>query len=196
MSKATNSFNSASATWEEHRTAFFEAIDNSDRQTIETVLLKYPEAVEWQDAKGRRPLHLSFEKRDLDTFLLLLDKNASPEQQSNRTGFWAAFAEFSDISILQSATRNGEKQFIIPLLQRGASTSSVNGAWAPKKVRYEIDDLLKRAGKIAAEYAAQKQSAVTPPVTQTTTPQSIGQKTDIEVLKPVKVKNRPAQPTG
>ena len=196
MSNTTQSFNSASATWEEHRAAFFEAIGNSDRQTLETVLEKYPEAVEWQDAKGRRPLQLSFEKRDLDTFLFLLDNKASPDQKSMPTGFFGFFSDYSELSILQSTVRKGEKPFIIPLLQRGAGTNSVSGAWAPKKVRYEIDDLLKRAKKIEAEYVAEQKSGATAPTAQPATSKSTGQTSDIEVLKPLKVKNRTAQPTG
>lgn len=197
MSKATQSFNSASATWEEHRAAFFEAIHSSDKKTLEAVLKKYPEAVEWQDKEGQRSLHLSFEKRDLDTFLFLLDNKASPDQGSPRKGFWASFMGHPrHSSILQNATKKGEKQFIIPLLQRGAATYDVSGYMAPKKVRYEIDDLLNRAEKIAAEYAAEQKSAATPHATQIATPQNTGQKADIEVLKPVKVKNRTAQPTG
>ena len=55
MSQASLPFNSASASWEEHRTVFFQALKTSDRPVLEAVLKKYPEAVDWKDTKGCPP---------------------------------------------------------------------------------------------------------------------------------------------
>ena len=188
MSKATTSFNSASATWEEHRVAFFNAIQQGDLQTLDTVVTKYPEAVEWQDQKGQRPLHLAFENNNRDVFVYLLEKKSDPNQQSPHLSAWKRF--FSDgheYSILQKSIFKGDKSYIIPLLQHGADARYSSGHGAPRDIRYEIDDLLKRADKIRAEFeVAQKKPAPPAPqaVTSANTPQ------EIEVLKPVKVKNR------
>lgn len=188
MSQTTSSFNSASATWEEHRSAFFNAIKNADIPTIESVLAKYPEAVEWQDQKGQRPLHLAFEQRDRDTFLYFLEKGANPDQTAPASTFLGRVAsDWDDLCILTKTVKKGEKDFVVPLLQHGASTTSTYGWQAPKNIRYEMDDLLERADKIRAEFKASQKKSSAPALQAVTTPDA---SQEIEVLKPVKMKNR------
>lgn len=192
MSQTTNAFNSASATWEEHRAAFFGAIQNNDSDTILTVLEKYPEAVEWQDKKGQRPLRLAFDNKNHSLFLLLLDNGASPNQESALKG-WEKFVGGIDKSILNSAIEKGAKDYIIPLLQYGASTHNAFGLEAPKSVRYEIVDLLKRAEIIRKEFLASQK--VVQPAQAASAAANPANEQEIEVLKPVKVKNKAAAKT-
>lgn len=191
MSQTTPSFNSASATWEDHRSTFFNALKNADIPTIESVLKKYPEAVEWQDQKGQRPLHLAFENNNLDVFVYLLENKASPDQQSPHGSALKRFFA-GDVShpILQKCIDRGDKSYIIPLLQHGAEAQYSSGQGAPRDIRYEIDDLLKRADRIRAEFeAAQKNpAAFAAPAPQAVTAADNPQ--EIEVLKPVRMKNR------
>ncbi len=196
MSQTTTSFNSASASWEDHRAAFFGAIQNSDSDTILTVLKKYPEALEWQDKKGQKPLRLAFDNKDQALFLLLLDNGASPDQESALKG-WEKFMTRGTKSILNSAIEKGAKDYIIPLLQRGAYTYSADGMSAPKSVRYEIVDLLKRTDAIRKEFLAdqQKQQTTPPAPAVVKSGQTDEQEIEIEVLKPIKVKNKTAAQT-
>lgn len=191
MSQTTSSFNSASATWEEHRSAFFKAIRQGDMQTLDTVLTKYPEAVSWQDQKGQRPLHLAFENKNHDVFVYLLENKSDPNQESPEASGWKRFfSEGYSYSILQKAIFKGDKSYIMPLLQHGADTRFSSGQGAPRDIRYEIDDLLKRADRIRAEFeAAQKNpAAFAAPAPQAVTAADNPQ--EIEVLKPVRMKNR------
>lgn len=192
MSTPTAPFNSAAASWEDHRAAFFKALQESDRGTMETVLKKYPEATNWQDAKGTPPLHTAFNKRDLDTFKFLLEKGADPNQQAQLTGLRAIFSAFDDPYILEKAVKAGEKPFIIPLLQHNAEQNyRTDGGKAPKAVRFEITDLLKRAGKIRAEFLEEKHlNASNPkPASQPATAAAEAEQ-HLEVLKPAQVQRR------
>jgi len=197
MSQTTTSFNSTSASWEEHRAAFFKAIENSDIPTLQTVLTKYPEAVEWQNQRGERPLHLAFEKRDRDTFLHLLQQGANPDQQSVIPQslfyrFWQSIYGANPAEhILKETVKKGEKDYIIPLLQHGAQTMYADTYLAPKDVRYEISDLLQRADKIRKEFLAEQKAAKAPPsLAPAAAKPDAADNGEIEVLKPVKVKNR------
>lgn len=199
MSQTTVAFNGASASWEEHRAAFFSALQNSDIQTLETVMTKYPEAVEWQNKQGERPLHLAFEKRDRDTFMYLLQKGANANQESvvqRPLVFKILLMEGNSSEyILDEAVQKGEKNFIIPLLQYGASEHRARRYRAPKEIRYEISDLLDRADIIRKEFLAdqkaQKHAQPTPAKAQS----SPSGEQEIEVLKPVKVRNKTAAQT-
>lgn len=202
MSQTTTSFNSAAASWEEHREAFFQALQNSDIPTLQTVLTKYPEAVEWQNKRGERCLHLTFEKRDRETFLFLLKNGADPNQEScvhdlfNR--FFAVLAGASTLPtkyILQEAVIKGEKPFIIPLLQYGASEHYANGHDAPKNIRYEICDLLARAPKIRKEFQEEQKAAKATQKPPSSPAPAATNNSEIEVLKPVKVRKNTAAPT-
>lgn len=195
MSKATAPFNSASATWEQHREVFFKALQESDRTTLATVLKKYPEAVEWYDAKGTPSLHTAFEKRDLETFKFLLENGADPRQQARITGLRVYFTEYTDPYILEKAIKAGEKDYIIPLLERNAGEGCMNhyrmnGRKAPKAIRFEIIDMLKRADTFHEEFRQQNR-AKSKVQTQQASP-APGQTLagEVEVLKPAKVQRR------
>ncbi|MDP2206561.1 MAG: ankyrin repeat domain-containing protein [Alphaproteobacteria bacterium] len=183
-------FNSAAASWEDHRAAFFKSLQESDRATMQTVLKKYPEAVDWQDPKGNTPLHTAFDKRDLDTFKFLLEKGANPNQQAQLTGLRKLFSVFPDPYILEKAVKTGEKPYIIPLLQYNAwQHNRTNGERAPKAVRFEITDLLKRADKIREEFLEQ-QRGNKPAAAPAPQPAATEGEQHLEVLKPAKVQRR------
>ena len=189
MSQASVPFNSASASWEDHRTAFFQALKANDRDTLETVLHKYPEAVDWKDAKGTPPLHTAFAQRDLDTFKFLLEKGADPNQQAQFAGLRAIFSSYPDPSILELSIKAGQKPYIIPLLQYNADQEDIRDHTykPPRHIQFEIIDLLKRGGTIRKEFLA------APPAPAAQTPQapaSGNAATDIQVMKPAQVQRR------
>lgn len=195
MSNAAASFNSASATWEEHRSVFFKALQESDRAILETVIEKYPEAVNWRDEKGTPPLHAAFDKRDLDTFKYLLEKGADPSQQENLSGLRAFFSPYDDYYIIEKAIKAGEKDYIVPLLQQQDNLMRRN-VRPPKEVRFEILDLLERARSIRTEYREQKRTIALMQkmaAEQTAAPVAAPATEDsatIEVLKPAQVQRR------
>lgn len=197
MSQASTPFNSASASWEDHRTAFFQAVKAGDKTTIETVVKKYPEAVEWEDAKGTPPLHVAFAKRDLDTFKFLLEKGAKPYQKVEFTGMRAFFSTIFDPSILEVAVKAGEKPYIVALLQRSTHPQYVR-TYAPKNMQAEISDLLKRERQIRLDFlypdpvpgaAAQVAPAASTPAVQVE-PKPAAAADDIKVMKPAQIQRR------
>lgn len=190
MATQAAGFNSASASWEDHRAAFFKALEQSDRQTLETVLKKYPEAVDWYDAKGTPPLHAAFDKRDIDTFRFLLEKGANPDQKAHLSGLRALFASYDDPSVIEKAIKAGEKSYIIALLQHNGRKNYRSPAYtAPKAVRFEIGDLLNRGEQIRAEFYAEKEAAKSaPPVAAPAT--TAGPNNDIDIMKPAQVQRR------
>ncbi len=197
MSQASAPFNSASASWEEHRAVFFQALKASDRATLETVIQKYPEAVEWRDEKGTPPLHTAFDKRDLDTFKYLLEKGADARQQENLTGLRAFFAAYDDYYIIEKAIKAGEKDYIVPLLQQQDDLIR-RDVLPPKEVRFEILDLLERARSIRTEYREQKRTMalMQKMASQAAAPAArVEDDASIEVLKPAQVQRRNAGPT-
>ncbi len=190
MSQASLPFNSASASWEEHRTVFFQALKTSDRPVLEAVLKKYPEAVDWKDAKGCPPLHTAFAKRDLDTFKFLLEKGADPNQYEQLTGLRVFFNRygFDDPGILEKAVKHGEKDYIIPLLQHNAEqTYRTRSEKAPKEIRFEIEDLLKRGDKIRKEFLA---STPAPAPAAAPAIQPPASAAEIQLMKPAQVQRR------
>lgn len=184
----TAPFNGATASWEDHRAAFFKALKQSDRGTLETVLKKYPEAVNWQDAKGTPPLHTAFDKRDLDTFKFLLENGANPNQQAPLTGLRAIFSSNDYPNILEKAVKAGEKPYVVSLLQHEAEQTGAENA--PKAVRFEFIDLLKRARKIREEFLAQQRDnkpAAAPAPQQSAAAEG---EQHLKVLKPAQVQRR------
>jgi hypothetical protein len=199
MPAITPAFNSATATWEEHRHAFFSAIKAGDTGTVGIIAQKYPEAVGWRDKAGHASLHIAFARRDMAMFQHLLDLGAKTSQTQLYRNPTLLFLAKDSETILNVAARNGRKDFVTALLERGESDTYIQSERIPRAVRYEIIDLLEAAGRIRKDYLARNPSplqmaaavgALPAASLPDTAMPSVAPQSDINVLKPVHVQRR------
>ena len=168
LKKLSPAFSDAAAegkAWDQLRYQFFRAIGRGDAETVAAVAQEYPDAMEWRNGRGEKPLYIAMKKDKIGVFRVLLDLGADVNQKEV-----CQHHLDHDKTILSVAGRAGKKNFVHLLLQRGADPKAQETwGWTPDKWTtfdqryYDVADMIRRGGEIRQEYLDQRAAGAPPP---------------------------------
>lgn len=138
-----------------------DCISNGKKQKVEEFLQDYPSAAYLPLEHGQSPLYFAYKCKKLEIFCLLLDNGASPDTDTLPVSRYARFmtrlarpllARPDAFPIIERVVKNGDIDFLLPLIERGADTSGVWPELAPQRSRNSVRILIDHAPEHRARH--------------------------------------------
>jgi len=182
--------------WEEDHRAFFKAIRKDDLEKITEIVGKYPgEALNWQDNKKKKCVHTAIRDSNVETLHHLIDLGADPNQVCvYQDPTYSMIDSPVNVYALNIALYCNKGDMVYALLERGAQAQRYSSYdFEFKSKRGDINDMLKRADKIRANYLKHKETEGKPPEPKPEPPPKPAQKKPAPAA-PAKPEKPPVDP--